>query len=63
MGPIVSWGFLTGTEYVQLKGMFVSPNTPAKEQLLINSVTLYADDAAYVMDNNAYATVLEIFHH
>ena len=36
------------------RGQFVSPNAPV-------SVTLYGYDAADVMDNNTYATVLESF--
>ena len=43
------------------RGWFVSPNTPAREQSFINYVTSYAYDAAYVMDNNNYAPVLESF--
>ena len=39
-------------------GQFVSPTTTARGQLLINSVTLYAYDAADVMDDINYATVL-----
>ena len=38
---------------------FVSPNTPASWQLFINSVTLYAYDAADVIDEDNYASVLE----
>ena len=41
------------------RGWFVSPNTPTRGQLFINSVTWYAFDVADVMDNNNYATVLE----
>ena len=43
------------------KGRFVSPNTPARGQLFINSVTSYAYDAADIIDNVNYATVLESF--
>ena len=41
------------------RGWFVSPNTPARGQLYINSVTAYAYDAANVMDDDNYATVLD----
>ena len=40
---------------------FVSLNTSEREQLFINSVTLYAYDAADVMDDNNYATVLDSY--
>ena len=40
---------------------FVSPNTPAMGESFIDSVILYAYDAADVMDNDNYATVLESF--
>ena len=43
------------------RGQFVSPNTPPRGQLFTNSVILYAYDAADVMDDNNYATVLESF--
>ena len=43
------------------RAQFVSPNTPARGQLYINSVTSYAYDAASVMDDDNYATVLESF--
>ena len=43
------------------RGRFVGPNTPAREQLFINSVALYAYDAECVMDVDIYATVLESF--
>ena len=43
------------------RGWFVNPNTLARGQLFINSVTLYAYDAADVMDDDNYATVLESF--
>ena len=41
------------------RGWFVIPNTPANGQLFINSATLYASDAAYVMDDDNLATVLQ----
>ena len=40
---------------------FVSPNTPSRGQLFINSVTSYAYDAADVMYNDSCATLLESF--
>ena len=40
------------------RGHFVSPNTPARGELLINSVKKYAYDVADVMDDDNYATVL-----
>ena len=40
---------------------FVSPNTPARGQLFIKSVTLYACDAADVIDDDNYVTVLESY--
>ena len=40
---------------------FVSPNTPTRGQLFINSVTLHAYNSADVMDDNNYATVLESY--
>ena len=43
------------------RGWFVSPHSPAKGQLFINSVTSYAYDAANVMDDDNCATVLESF--
>ena len=43
------------------RGQFASPNIPARRQLFINSVTLYANDAADVMDDDSYGTVLESF--
>ena len=43
------------------RGWFVSSNTPAVGQLYINSVTLYAYDAADVMDDDNYATVLDSY--
>ena len=43
------------------RGWFVNPNTPAKGQFFINSVALYAYDAADVIDDDNYATVLESF--
>ena len=42
-------------------GRFVSPNTPAMVQLFINTVTLYDYDAADVMGNDNYDTLLESF--
>ena len=42
-------------------GWFVSPNTPARVQLFFNSVTLFSYDAADVIDNDNYVTVLESF--
>ena len=47
------------------RGWFVSPNTPAREQLFINSVTSYSDDAADVMNDDNYAQcwkVLSVSH-
>ena len=43
------------------RGWFLICNTPAWKQLFLNSVTLYSYDAAYVMDNDNYATVMEGF--
>ena len=43
------------------RGWFVSPNTPAKGQLFMNSVTSYAYDAPDATDDDSYATVLESF--
>ena len=43
------------------RGRFVSPNSPARGQLCINSVTLYAYDAADVMADDNYATVLDSY--
>ena len=40
---------------------FVGPNTPARGQLSFKSVTLYAFDAADVIDDGNYNTVLESF--
>ena len=42
-------------------GWFVSPNAPERGQLFINSVTLYAYEAADVTKDDNYATVLESF--
>ena len=42
------------------RGWLVSLNAPTRGQLFINSVTLYAYDAAH-MDNDNFATVLESF--
>ena len=39
------------------RGWFVSPNTPEKKQLFVNSVLSHAYDAVDVMDNNNYDTV------
>ena len=39
------------------RGQFVSPNTPARGQLFINSVTPYAYDATDVMDDDNYISV------
>ena len=41
------------------RGRFVSPNTPARRQLFISSVTSHAYDAADAMDHDNYATVWE----
>ena len=43
------------------RGWFVSPTTPSRGQLFINSVTLYAYDTADAMDDDNYATMLESF--
>ena len=43
------------------RGQLVSPKTPARGQLFINSVTLYAYDAADDINNDNYATLLESF--
>ena len=43
------------------RGWFVSPSTSARGQLFINSVTLYVYDAANVMNDDNYATVLQSF--
>ena len=43
------------------RGWFVSPNTPARGQLFINSLMLYSFDAADVIDDDNYAIVLESF--
>ena len=43
------------------RGRFVSPNTPARGQLFINSVISYAFDAADVMDDDNYATLLDSY--
>ena len=37
----------------------VSFNLPARGQLFVNSIILYACDAADVMDDDNYTTVLE----
>ena len=39
----------------------VSPTTPARGQIFINSLTLYAYVVADVMDDDNYTTVLESF--
>ena len=46
---------------INYRGRFVSPNTPAREQLYINSVILYAYDAADVIYDDNYATVLDSY--
>ena len=43
------------------RGLFIIHDTPARGQLFINSVTLYAYDATDVTNNDKYATVLESF--
>ena len=43
------------------RGQFVIPTTPARGQLFISSVTLHAYDAADVMDDDNYTTMLEYF--
>ena len=43
------------------RGWFLSPNTPVRVQLFISFVTLYVYDAADVMNDDNYATVLERF--
>ena len=43
------------------RGRYVSPNTPARGQVFINSVTLYAYDAADFMDDNNYTTMLDSY--
>ena len=40
---------------------FISPNNPARGQLFFNSVTLYAYDAADVIDDVNYDTVLDSY--
>ena len=48
------------------RGRFVNSDTPASKELFIYSITLYAYDAADVMDDNNDATMLEslsIYHH
>ena len=42
-------------------GWFITLNTLASGQLIINCVTWYAYDAADAMDDDNYATVLESF--
>ena len=46
---------------LNLRGQFVISNTPARGQLSINSVTSYACNAADIIDDDNYVTVLEIF--
>ena len=43
------------------RGQFASPNIAAMRQLYIDSVTSYAYDAADVLDDDNYATVLLSF--
>ena len=43
------------------RGKIVIPNLPAREQLFINSVLLYAYNAADVMANEDYSTLLKSF--
>ena len=43
------------------RGQFVSPKTPKRGQIFINSVILYAYDAADVMDYDKYATMLDSY--
>ena len=43
------------------RGWFVIPNTSPRGQLFIKSVTLYAYNAADVMDDDKIVTMLEIF--
>ena len=43
------------------RGWLLGYNTSSRGQLFINSVTSYAYDAADVMDDDNYATVLEHF--
>ena len=38
---------------IDCRGQFVSPNIPARGQLFINSVTLYAYDAAEVINDES----------
>ena len=45
----------------KIRGWFVIPTTPASGQLFISSFTLYAYDAAKVMDNEYFVTVLESY--
>ena len=59
---------LSSTEFIRqeqsmfdYRGQFVSPNTPARVQLFINSVTSCAYDATDVMNDDNYATVLKSF--
>ena len=41
--------------------LFIIPTTPVREPLFINQFTLYNYDAADVMDDDNFATVLESF--
>ena len=43
------------------RGWFVIPTTPWRRQFCINSVKLYAYDAADIMDDENFATLLEHF--
>ena len=43
------------------RACFIRPNTPARRQYFINSVTSHADDAVNVIDHDSYTTVLESF--
>ena len=47
--------------HLALRGWFVSPTTPARGQLFINSVVSYDYDAVDVMDNKNYATMIDSF--
>ena len=44
------------------RGWFISLNTPARGQLFTNSVTLYAYDAADVMDDDNCHSVGKCCH-
>ena len=43
------------------RGWFVIPTTPTRGQLFINSATSYAYNAADVMDDGNFATMLKSF--